>query len=106
MTHVQIGGFFAVQFSIAAAALIGLSLQPVPRFTEAGAQLAMPRTEAPAVKPVELATVTILAEAPRPAARAKRKVCDRRGDTVYHGMAVAREDRLAGENLATVCWWE
>jgi hypothetical protein len=106
MTHVQIGGFFAVQFSVIAASLAALSLQPVPRFTELGADLAPARTEAPAAKPVELATVVILAEAPRPAARAKHKVCDRRGDTVYHGMAVARENRLAGENLATVCWWE
>lgn len=104
MSHFKTGAVLAAVLSLASAALGAWALQPVPRFSEAGGQLGSPAAPSPAPA-FTLDPVVVVADA-RPVKRAKRKVCDVRGNTHSAGYAVPSLTLVRGETLATVCRWE
>lgn len=107
MNHVKVGTFLAVTLSLATAALSAWALQPVQGYGTLEHSLAGV-AKAPATPSVpELAPVLVTAVRGGSAVkRAKRKVCDVRGNTLVAGYAVPSLTLVKGETVATVCWWE
>lgn len=111
--HSRIGTVLALTLSIASAALAAYAFAPTPvaPLSDDSAEIdrttsvARPVTATPTeVAPVVFAKSATVAKAAL--VKARKRICDRRGNTHSVGYAIPTETRISNDTGATVCWTE
>lgn len=111
--HTRIGSALAFTLSVASLALVVFAFTPAtpaafePDVDPIAYETSVARPVVSA--PVELAPVTFpksATVAKAVAVKARKRICDDRGNTYMHGYARPVETRIVNETTARVCWTE